>query len=97
MEAALGIGRTIYVCIILGFGALIFTKDANDLILKPIERMIIKVNGIAKNPLSAKDANLVNINLFLNINNYLNWISGNKIKYLKLYYKINSFIFKTNL
>lgn len=58
-SAGLGIGRTLYVCIILGFGALIFTKDANDLVLKPIERMIQKVNAIAKNPLSAKDATII--------------------------------------
>lgn len=58
-SAGLGIGRTLYVCIILGFGALIFTKDANDLVLKPIERMVVKVNAIAKNPLSAKDAKMI--------------------------------------
>lgn len=30
-----------------------FSKDANDLALRPIERMIRKVNKIAKNPLIA--------------------------------------------
>lgn len=55
----MGVLRTLYVCIILGFGAIIFVKDANDLVLEPIERMIVKVNGIAKNPLSAKDAKLI--------------------------------------
>lgn len=32
-----------------------FSKDANDLALRPIERMIDKVNKIAKNPLKAKE------------------------------------------
>ena len=54
-------------CIVLGFGALIFAKDANDLVLKPIERMIIKVNGIAKNPLSARDAKIVNKKMILKL------------------------------
>ena len=31
-----------------------FSKDANDLALAPIERMIEKVNAIAKNPIEAK-------------------------------------------
>jgi len=36
-------------------GAMLFSKDANDLALRPIERMIIKVNKIAKNPISSKE------------------------------------------
>ena len=32
-----------------------FTKDANDLALTPIERMIEKVNAIAKNPTKATE------------------------------------------
>ncbi len=31
-----------------------FSRDANNLALRPIEKMIEKVNMIAKNPLSAK-------------------------------------------
>lgn len=42
--------RTIFVCIVLTFGSLMFAKDANDLALRPIERMIDKVNRIARNP-----------------------------------------------
>lgn len=48
-------GRTIFVCIVLTLGALAFTNDANDLALGPIERMITKVNKIARNPISAKE------------------------------------------
>lgn len=35
-----------------------FSKDANDIALGPIERMIDKVNKIAKNPISSKDLKL---------------------------------------
>lgn len=45
-------GRTLFVCIVLTMGALLFSKDANDLALRPIERMIEKVL-------------MLNINLFL--------------------------------
>ena len=43
--------KTIFVCIVLTFGALMFSKDANDLALRPIERMIDKVKKISKNPI----------------------------------------------
>jgi len=38
---------------VLAAGALVFTKDANDLVIAPIEQMIQKVNRIARNPLDA--------------------------------------------
>lgn len=47
--------NTLFVCAVLLFGALAFAADANTLALEPIERMIIKVNQIAKNPLIAKE------------------------------------------
>lgn len=42
--ASLSLGRTVFVCFVLTCGALYFSKDANDLALGPIERMIVKVN-----------------------------------------------------
>jgi len=53
------IGRTIFVCLILGFGAWLFSKDTNSLVLRPLERMIEKVNRIAVAPLSAKREHLM--------------------------------------
>ena len=70
VSAGLSFGRTIFVCIVLTLGALMFSKDgnilkkknknnnnnifiyflANDIALRPIERMIEKVNKIAHNP-----------------------------------------------
>lgn len=40
-------------CFVLASGAMFFSKDANDLVIQPIEAMIQKVNRIAKNPLEA--------------------------------------------
>jgi hypothetical protein len=53
MEAILSICRTIFVCIVLSIAAIMFTSDANRLVLSPIERMLEKVKLIAKNPLAA--------------------------------------------
>ena len=54
-NAILGITRTIFVSLVLSLGAMFFSKDANDLALRPIERMIEKVNRIARNPLASKE------------------------------------------
>lgn len=53
LNAGLSIGRTFFVCFVLAAGALLFSKDANELVIAPIEAMIQKVNRIAKNPLQA--------------------------------------------
>ena len=52
-NAYINIGRTIFICILLTIGALFFSRDAEILVLNPIERMIEKVKAIAKNPLAA--------------------------------------------
>ena len=39
-------------CIVLLLGALLFSKDANVLVLRPIERMVLKVQAMAANPLT---------------------------------------------
>lgn len=41
------------VCIVLASGAMIFSKLTTDLVISPIEDMIIKVNNITKDPLKA--------------------------------------------
>ena len=53
LDAGLSICRTIFICIILTGGALFFTKDTNDLVIIPIDKMLDKVKKIAKNPLEA--------------------------------------------
>ena len=37
----------------LALGALLFSKETNDLVINPIENMIEKVNRISKDPLKA--------------------------------------------
>lgn len=58
LNAAIGIIRTVFVSLLLTLGAFFFHKDANELALAPIERMIQKINKIASNPLS-KELHLV--------------------------------------
>ena len=52
LQAILNIMRTLFICIILLVGAMSFSKDANQLVLIPIERMIKKVRLLADNPLA---------------------------------------------
>ncbi|OMJ77735.1 hypothetical protein SteCoe_22604 [Stentor coeruleus] len=51
----LNIFKTLFICVVLTLGALFFTKDAENLVIKPIEIMLAKVRRIAKNPLSAME------------------------------------------
>jgi hypothetical protein len=53
MTAILSIARTVFICVILSIASIMFTSDANKLVLTPIERMLEKVKLIAKNPLAA--------------------------------------------
>ncbi|KAF4703590.1 Ion transport protein, partial [Perkinsus olseni] len=52
-SAILNIIQTLFICVLLGGGALFFSKDANDLVLRPIERMANKMDKIRMNPLYA--------------------------------------------
>jgi hypothetical protein len=40
LTSGLSICRTFFVCFVLAAGALFFSKDANDLVIAPIEAMI---------------------------------------------------------
>ena len=53
LSSILNIAQTIFVVLLLGVGALLFSKDANDLVLMPIERMIRKVKDVSLNPLAS--------------------------------------------
>jgi hypothetical protein len=63
LSAGLNIAKTIFVCIVLTLAAIFFTKDANELVLIPIERMVEKVKRIAKDPLGIgdKDSEVIDI------------------------------------
>eukprot|EP01017_Pseudomicrothorax_dubius_P037584 TRINITY_DN5527_c0_g1_i2.p1 TRINITY_DN5527_c0_g1~~TRINITY_DN5527_c0_g1_i2.p1 ORF type:complete len:896 (+),score=228.61 TRINITY_DN5527_c0_g1_i2:84-2771(+) len=53
MDSWLGLIRTAVVCVILTVGALLFTQDSNELVLQPIEEMLVKVKRISSNPIEA--------------------------------------------
>jgi hypothetical protein len=53
MDALLSIIQTIFVCTVLTAGAIIFAKDANDLVVGPIEQMMFKIQRIVRNPVEA--------------------------------------------
>lgn len=53
-NAILSVIRTIFVCIVLASASLIFSKDATDLVLTPIENMLRKINNITENPMKAR-------------------------------------------
>ena len=53
-NSIISICRTFFICFILGISALFFAKDAQELVLRPIERMLTRVNNISKNPLASK-------------------------------------------
>lgn len=52
-EAMFGIFVTIYVCFALCIAVMFFSRDANQLVLSPVESMIAKVEKIRENPLAA--------------------------------------------
>lgn len=53
LEAALGIGTTVLVCIVLASGSMFFSKISNELVINPIETMLKRVVQIGKDPLKA--------------------------------------------
>lgn len=56
-SAILNIVRTIFVTFALGFAMIIFNKDAQRLVLRPIERMLRKVKEVSENPLVGSRVN----------------------------------------
>jgi class 3 adenylate cyclase len=52
-EAFNSLSTTAFICLVLCVGSLVFSKDANALVLHPVEEMIAKVNAIRDNPLIA--------------------------------------------
>ena len=58
INGIIGVSRTLFICILLTIGSILFTMDATTLVLNPIERMIEKVKIIAANPLAATSENV---------------------------------------
>jgi hypothetical protein len=53
LESTINILRTLFICVVLSVASHYFTKDAQELVLDPLERMIEKVKIISQNPMSA--------------------------------------------
>lgn len=64
VDSFLSICRTIFVCVVLSVASIMFTSDANTLVLQPIERMLEKVKLIAKNPLAAASDEVDNAGVY---------------------------------
>lgn len=52
-EAGLSMLQTLFICIALAVGAISFSRDADHLLLGPLERILVKLEAIRKNPLHA--------------------------------------------
>jgi hypothetical protein len=50
-EAGFSLGATVFVTVLLGVGAMYFSKDAHSMVILPIERMFLFVTRLASNPL----------------------------------------------
>lgn len=68
VEAQIAIIRTSFIVVVLGLASIYFTKDAQELVLDPLERMIEKIKAIAKNPLVAasEEVNEAGVMSFMN-------------------------------
>lgn len=54
-EAIINICRTLFVCTLLGCASYFFNRDATNLVLNPIDRMMEKIRIIQKNPMALCD------------------------------------------
>lgn len=50
LSAYFSIATTIFICIVIGLLLHYFTKDINDLVINPVEKMMGEVRSIAQNP-----------------------------------------------
>ena len=51
MQAMLQFMTTIFTCLILGAGAIMFSNDTEELIINPITKMVSIIKTLAENPL----------------------------------------------
>ena len=49
-QACLSLGMTIFICMLLLVGALMISKDAQELVLRPLEVIMHKINQMAQDP-----------------------------------------------
>jgi hypothetical protein len=54
-EAMFSIGATVFLLLLVGFASLVFTRDAQALVVRHIERMVRMMKALRKNPLQPLD------------------------------------------
>ena len=57
ITSIINISKTIFICIALTCASIFFNKDTSELVLDPIESMMIKIDKISKNPIEAMEEN----------------------------------------
>lgn len=53
LQAGINMLKTLFICLVLSIGSVMFAKDTNTIVLEPLENMIRTVKNISKNPLQA--------------------------------------------
>jgi hypothetical protein len=53
LSAALNIGQTLFIIVMLGIGAMLFMADATQLVIQPLANLVSMVYTLARNPLEA--------------------------------------------
>ena len=62
-NAILNLVRTSFIVFALGYGVIVLNKDANRLVLRPIERMLRKVKDVSENPLAGRANSRIKVGL----------------------------------
>jgi hypothetical protein len=57
LSSILNIAKTIFICGVLAFGSICFSRDTTQMVLEPIESMTHKIKQISKNPIEAMQNN----------------------------------------
>lgn len=75
-NSILNIVRTLFITFALGFAMIIFNKDAQRLVLRPIERMLRKVKEVSENPLAGLQASRIKVSATTEIPKTLGVVCG---------------------
>jgi hypothetical protein len=78
LESLLQIAKTVFILLVLGVGALLFSADANRLVLIPVDRMVQRVKNMADNP-----RHKVRCGFPQCVSHFLRLLMGRKIIFLK--------------
>eukprot|EP00241_Pyramimonas_parkeae_P000821 CAMPEP_0114273940 /NCGR_PEP_ID=MMETSP0058-20121206/29452_1 /TAXON_ID=36894 /ORGANISM="Pyramimonas parkeae, CCMP726" /LENGTH=978 /DNA_ID=CAMNT_0001393603 /DNA_START=127 /DNA_END=3064 /DNA_ORIENTATION=+ len=82
LGAVLNILQTIYVCLVLGVGAMFFSKDANRLVLEPIERIFGRVRLMSDHPMInqlAQQSGATGRRRLSSVTNFIGGMAGGKV------------------